>query len=323
MFAVGSLAVILICMIGIPGGLAHAQIDGSVSATAPPFAILHHFDPGSIDGYSPFGSFTLSGATLYGMTTSGGDTVWGTIFKFDTKTKTLTILHSFAGGTNGGASPYGSLTLLGTTLYGTTSAGGAHGGGTIFSLPSVPLSMISGAVTENTSTGPVPVPGVTVTLSQPHWTLPTTTDTSGNYAFPDLVPGNYTVTPGLTGYAFAPKSTSVRVNGSDLTESFTGGPVTISGMVKFNGAPVTTNLMMNLSGKASGTYTPDASGYIFSPLVNGTYKVTPTFTFTHPAPAPKATPPSATIVINGKRVKENFTYKTNATCFNKTLGCHQ
>jgi hypothetical protein len=183
--------------------------------------------------------------------------------------------------------------------------------------------MISGAVTENTSTGPVPVPGVTVTVSQPHWTLPATTDASGNYSFPDLVPGNYTVTLGLTGYAFAPKSASVRVNGSDLTENFTGGPVTISGTVTFNGEPVTTNLMIHLSGKASGTYTPDASGYIFSPLVNGAYRVTPTFTFTHPAPAPKATPPSATIGINGKSVKQNFTYKTNATCFNKTLGCHQ
>ena len=36
-------------------------------------------------------------------------------------------------GTNG-ASPYGSLTLSGNTLYGTTSAGGAYGDGTVFSI---------------------------------------------------------------------------------------------------------------------------------------------------------------------------------------------
>jgi uncharacterized repeat protein (TIGR03803 family) len=135
MFAVGSLAVTLICMIGIPGGLTHAQIDGSVSATAPPFAILYHFDPGSTDGYAPFGYFTLSGTTLYGMTTSGGDTVWGTIFKFDTMAATnpYSILYSFVGYPKDGANPFkGPLTLSGTTLYGTTVAGGASDEGAIF-----------------------------------------------------------------------------------------------------------------------------------------------------------------------------------------------
>jgi len=87
----------------------------------------------------------------------------------------------------------------------------------------------------------------------------------------------------------------------------------------FNSAPVTTDLMVDLSGKATGTSSPNGSGYYqFNTLANGSYTVTPALT--HPKPVPQATPPSATIVINGKSVTQNFTYTTNATCF--TGGCH-
>ena len=273
--------------------------------------VLHSFAGGANDGASPYGSLTLSGTTLYGMTRSGGAGQAGTIFKFDTATDLVTVLHSFAGGANDGASPYGSLTLSGTTLYGMTEAGGADGGfGTIFSIPTFLLSTIAGVVTS--SAGPA-MPGVTVTLSQPHWSSQTTTGQSGAYSFPDLAPGNYTVTPSLTGYVFTPKSILVSVNGSTPAKDFTGAPVTISGTVTFNGAPVKTNLTINLSGKASGAYPTDTSGgYISSPLANGAYKVTPTLT--HPLPVPKASPPSATIVINGKSVTQNFTYKWVSSC---------
>ena len=273
--------------------------------------VLHSFAGGTNDGAYPYGSLTLSGTTLYGMTFEGGAGGKGTIFKLDTKTNVVTVLHSFAGGANDGASPYGSLTLSGTTLYGMTEAGGADGGfGTIFSIPTFLLSTIAGVVTS--SAGPA-MPGVTVTLSQPHWSSQTTTGQSGAYSFPDLAPGNYTVTPSLTGYVFTPKSILVSVNGSTPAKDFTGAPVTISGTVTFNGAPVKTNLTINLSGKASGAYPTDTSGgYISSPLANGAYKVTPTLT--HPLPVPKASPPSATIVINGKSVTQNFTYKWVSSC---------
>ena len=47
--------------------------------------------------------------------------------------ESLTTLTSFNG--TDGSAPWGDLTLIGSTFYGMTSAGGAHGDGTIFSIP--------------------------------------------------------------------------------------------------------------------------------------------------------------------------------------------
>ena len=289
--------------------------------------VLHSFAGGSGDGARPIGRLIVSGTVLYGMTYQGGADNLGTIFMFNTKTGgPYTILHSFAGGAHDGAHPFGSLNLVGTTLYGLTSQGGIYstteqpnGGGTIFSIPTAPLATIGGTVT--TAGGADPIPGATVTLSQPKWSAQATTNDAGWYSFTDLTPGKYIVKAAAPGYAITPKSAVVPLNGSDVTDrNFTGTPVTISGTVTFNGQPVngqgTTPVIVNLGGVATQTYTPDSTGYIFSYLANGKYTVTPTIT--HPDPMPKASPPSATIVINGKSVTRNFTYKMSSTC----KGCH-
>ncbi len=63
--------------------------------------------------------------------------------------------------------------------------------------------------------------GVSVILSGAS-TATTVTDASGNYSFGGLTNGNYTVTPSLAGYAFAPASRSVTVNGASLNaQNFT------------------------------------------------------------------------------------------------------
>ncbi len=280
--------------------------------------VLHSFAGGSDDGGIPVGTPILSGTILYGMTNQGGANLGGspysglgTIFMFDTAQSVQTILHSFAGGTKDGYHPIGSLILSGTTLYGMTYQGGVSNAGTIFSIPSAPPLSISGAVTSSANSSAMT--GVTVTLSQTGWTSKTTTDQSGAYSFTNLAPGSYTVTASLTGFAFTSNNPQpVTLTVSDVTgEDFTGAPVTISGTVTLNGAPVTTNLVMHLTGKASKTCTPDSSGnYKFSTLANGTYKVTPVFTHTPPV---VATPPSATIVINGTSATQNFTYTTTST----------
>jgi hypothetical protein len=64
-----------------------------------------------------------------------------------------------------------------------------------------PFYTISGQITEN---GAV-LPGVTVTLTGSQVGL-RTTDNSGNYSFELIVGGNYTVTPSLLGFNFAPAS---------------------------------------------------------------------------------------------------------------------
>jgi len=121
LFGVGSLAVTLICMVGIPGSQANK---------ASGIKILDSFH--STRGVSPTGSLTLSGTTLFGMTSAGGTENMGTIFEFGTQSNVETVLHSFGKTATDGFQPYGSLILSGTILYGTTYQGGVNQGGTIF-----------------------------------------------------------------------------------------------------------------------------------------------------------------------------------------------
>jgi uncharacterized repeat protein (TIGR03803 family) len=100
--------------------------------------ILYYFD--GARGSYPFGSLTLSGSTLYGMTAgaAGGENTlprggYGTIFSIPTSGGTPTVLFHFEG--THGANPTGSLILSGSTLYGMTAEGGANNDGTIFSIP--------------------------------------------------------------------------------------------------------------------------------------------------------------------------------------------
>ena len=108
------------------------------------YAILHSFGDPTVnnnqDGQSPNGSLvaSLSGTTLYGMT-SGGGVGNGVIFQISTNGAGYAILHSFGDGsvTNDGANPFGDLTLSpsGAVLYGMTLYGGAAAGnGAVFQI---------------------------------------------------------------------------------------------------------------------------------------------------------------------------------------------
>jgi hypothetical protein len=77
---------------------------------------------------------------------------------------------------------------------------------------------ISGQVTENG----VGLPGVTVTLSGSQLGL-RTTDSNGNYSFVAIVAGNYTVTPSLPGFTFAPPSQTFNSLSGPQTANFTAG----------------------------------------------------------------------------------------------------
>lgn len=86
-------------------------------------------------GYLPSGAPVLYGVTRQG----GGPNNAGTAFKFDPVTRTLTTLHTFTGGADGG-SPFTPLVMDASgVLYGTTFAGGNStncpgGCGTVFKL---------------------------------------------------------------------------------------------------------------------------------------------------------------------------------------------
>jgi uncharacterized repeat protein (TIGR03803 family) len=99
--------------------------------------LLHSFGSGT-DGAYPYSGFLLNvKGTLYGTTASGGANCTahggcGTVFAITASGKE-SVLHSF-GGLGDGAYPDAGVINVKDTLYGTTSGGGAHNDGTVFSL---------------------------------------------------------------------------------------------------------------------------------------------------------------------------------------------
>jgi uncharacterized repeat protein (TIGR03803 family) len=101
------------------------------------FAILHRFSPVVTSTYTNSdalwpGMLALSGNALYGMTSYGGISNFGTIFRIKTNGKDFKVLHQFKG--EDGASPRAGLVSSGQVLYGTTASGGSAGEGTVFKI---------------------------------------------------------------------------------------------------------------------------------------------------------------------------------------------
>ena len=112
----------------------------SINTDGSGFGLLHSFGGGTSDGANPFGSLTLSGSTLYGMTRDGGNSDNGTLFSIGTDGSNFRLLERFGGSLPGGGDPHGDLTLSddGSLLYGMTYTGGTAGSGVVFSRPIVP-----------------------------------------------------------------------------------------------------------------------------------------------------------------------------------------
>ena len=98
-------------------------------------SVLYSFTGGA-DGANPFTADVIfdKAGNLYGTTTGGGAQGLGVVFELTPTSAgwTETVLHSFAGGTDG-QNPYAGLAIdpFGS-LYGTTYGGGAYGVGTVF-----------------------------------------------------------------------------------------------------------------------------------------------------------------------------------------------
>ncbi len=105
--------------------------------------VLYSFAGGSDGAYPRAGLILDSAGNLYGTTYAGGAHTLGTVFQLaptsSTSNWTETLLHSFAGGSDG-ANPRAGLILDSAgNLYGTTYAGGTPNLGTVFRL-SPPIS---------------------------------------------------------------------------------------------------------------------------------------------------------------------------------------
>lgn len=96
--------------------------------------VLYSFGGGS-DGIGPWAGAVFHEGNLYGTTFVGGPFGYGTVFKLTQSESgwTESVLHTFTGGSDGGA-PRGGVVFKGSALYGTTWLGGTLGEGTAFEL---------------------------------------------------------------------------------------------------------------------------------------------------------------------------------------------
>ncbi len=100
-----------------------------------------------------------------------------------------------------------------------TSASGTTAASVVVTVASPATYTLSGTVTG------AAVSGVTVTLGGAASAV-TTTDGAGQFSFPGLGSGTYTVTPTLAGYAFSPASMTVGIGGASVGGlTFAGSPV--------------------------------------------------------------------------------------------------
>lgn len=93
--------------------------------------ILHNFISGPLDGLWPLAGVIRDAAgNLYGTTSQGGESSYGTLFKINPQGRER-VLHSFTHGD--GSYPIADLVFDGQgNLYGTTTFGGSRDGGTVF-----------------------------------------------------------------------------------------------------------------------------------------------------------------------------------------------
>ena len=115
------------------GTVANANVtDISITCQSAAESILYSFAGGTGDGALPRGGIIEgSDGNFYGMTQNGGPNNYGVIFVL-TPTGTESVLHFFAGGSDG-AQPFGDL-IQGSdgNFYGMTNIGGTSNDGVIF-----------------------------------------------------------------------------------------------------------------------------------------------------------------------------------------------
>ena len=131
-------------------------LNANAFASVPVEQVLHSF-LGGTDGYNPDGGLVADAAgNLYGTSTWGGPDAaapYGSVYELSPPSVpggdwTKTVLYSFQGGPNDGATPFGTLVFdLAGNLYGTTQAGGSNNMGTVFEL--TPPATPGGAWTES------------------------------------------------------------------------------------------------------------------------------------------------------------------------------
>jgi Domain of unknown function (DUF1929)/Bacterial Ig domain/Glyoxal oxidase N-terminus/Kelch motif len=280
-------------------GLANGAYTVTPSKTGFTFSPLSQ--PATVNGANVSGinftgtaqTFSISG-TISPSTSGGGATVALSGASTATVTADASGNYSFPGLANGAYTVTPSKAgFTFSPLSQPATVNGANVSGINFTGTAQTFS-ISGTISPSTSGS-----GATVVLSGAS-SATVTADTSGNYSFPGLANGAYTVTPNKTGFSFSPTSTNVNVSGGsttgvNFTASATAQTWNVSGVITPSGAG--SGATVALTGSATGSTTADGSGnFTFTGLSNGTYTVTPSKTGFVFSPA------SSPATVNGANV---------------------
>jgi len=232
------------------------MVAGHVAAQT--FTTLHNFEPGdyapsglytNLDGNDPRG-LVLSSNALYGITTHGGPSGNGTLFKVNIDGTGFLTLYTFP------TNPLPrALTLSGTTLYGTTASGGTWDGGTVFKIESDgtqfrELHSFAGYNFTGSTDGSNP--GGRLVLS-------------GNTLYGDTANGGFGINEG--------PGTVFRINtdgtGYTILYTFSGGT---DGATPWNGLLLAGNTLYGTAtegGSSSPGMTPPGNGTVFAISANG------------------------------------------------------
>ncbi len=104
-----------------------------LSTQAATLKVIHNFTGGSDGGNPVDGLMMNSQGVLYGTASTGGASGVGAVFRI-AGSGAVTVLHSFLGGADGATPNGGVIENASGRLFGTTTAGGASGAGTVYSL---------------------------------------------------------------------------------------------------------------------------------------------------------------------------------------------
>jgi len=124
--------------------------------------VLHTFNGGPSDGEFPFYTNLLIDAkdNLYGVTSQGGASNMGVVFKLSKEGK-FTVLHSFTGGTKDGCYPYGTPAMdTKGNLYGTAYKCGTAGSGVLWKMNAKRHETVLHSFAGGSSDGAYPYAGV-------------------------------------------------------------------------------------------------------------------------------------------------------------------
>ncbi len=180
-------------------------------------------------GEEPFGSLVSDGTFLYGMTSGGGTSNDGTIFRIRLDIGSVSTIKNFH--LDQGDEPFGSLLIIGSDLYGMTYSGGNSGTGALFKVKNDGSGYVKLHDFDIVNNGWLPNASLITDGTFLYGTTEQGNPSDGGVVFKYALP----LTPTITSFAATsgPTGTVVTITGTNFSTTAS------KNFVNFNGWPAT------------------------------------------------------------------------------------